>query len=96
MKYQDLKPAIKRSINGSLYYHFDSGCLDFKGAEVAFSLWEHIKFYEGDGGYYFRGSRRIGDSYLDPEQFNELKQIFKERYESRMNSLYWSNKFLRT
>lgn len=62
MRYQDLKPAVKRSINGSLFYQFDSGCLDFKGVEEAFSIWMHIKFYEGDGGFYFRGSRGKGDA----------------------------------
>lgn len=88
MKYKDLNSEPKRSINGSIFSQFQSGCLDFKGEE-AFFIWTHVKFYKKDNGHYYRGYRDNHDSYLDNEQFEELKAKFTERYNNRMKILYW-------
>lgn len=89
MKYKDLNSELRRSINGSIFSQFQSGCLDFKGEEEAFAIWTHIKTYKEGNGYYYRGYRDNHDSYLDNEQFEELKAKFIERYNNRMKSLYW-------
>lgn len=96
MKYEELDAKLKKSINGSMFFHFDSGCLDFKGGEVAFEIWAEMKIEETKDGYYYKGNRSSGLSYLDREQYEEVKERFINRYNSRMRSLYWSSQFLRS
>lgn len=100
MKYKELSTQVKRSINGSLFSQFSSGCLDFKGEEEAFNIWYGIKFYPNDNGegYYFRMAkdRYKEDLYIDEELLQDLKEIVMARYRSRMKSLYWNSEFLRS
>ncbi|MDQ0300405.1 hypothetical protein J2S78_002852 [Salibacterium salarium] len=94
MKYEYLQTAEKRSVNGSIHFEFESGCLDFKGGEVAFEIWAERALKKENGNLVFKS--RTAEILIDNELLEDLKQKIINRYVNRMKRLYWVSTFYRS